>query len=250
MKTNYTSLDTGEPHRNRLATPAILFALIFPSIVTLSYFVLLAGQPSGLQQSAYGIGKAIQFGFPLFWVAVILREKIAWSPPSGHGMSLGFGFGLVVAAAMLGLYHLWLNPGGYFLNAEEAVRQKVIDLGLNTHWRYASTGLFYAFCHSLLEEYYWRWFVFRQLRKQASLATSITISSVGFMAHHVILLATFFGWDSPMTYLFSLAVAAGGAVWAMIYEQSDSLYAPWVSHLLVDAAIFLLGYDLVRDQLL
>ena len=250
MTVNNTSLD-GDAHRvDRLAAVAILFALIFPSLVTLGYFVVLAGQPSELQQFAYAVGKAIQFGFPLFWVVEILREKIQWSPPSGSGMPMGLGFGLLVAAAMLGVYHLWLNPGGYFLNAEEAVRQKVIDLGLNRHWRYATTGVFYVFCHSLLEEYYWRWFVFRQLRKQASLATAILISSLGFMAHHVILLATFFGWDSPATYLFSFAVAMGGAAWAWIYEQSASLYAPWVSHLLVDAAIFLLGYDLVRDQLL
>ena len=250
MTVNHTSLDSDAPRRDRLAVSAILFALIFPSIVTLGYFVVLAGQPSSLQQFAYAVGKAIQFGFPLFWVAVILREKIRWSPPSGRGIPMGLGFGLLVALVMLGLYHLWLKPGGFFDNADEAIRQKVIDLGLNTPWRYASTGLFYAFCRSLLEEYYWRWFVFRQLRKQASLATAILISSLGFMAHHVILLATFFGWDSPMTYLFSLAVAVGGAVWAWIYEQSASLYAPWVSHLLVDAAIFLLGYDLVRDQLI
>ena len=74
----------------------------------------------------------------------------------------------------------------------------------------------------------------------------IVISSVGFMAHHVILLSVYFGWGSPLTYLFSLAVAVGGAFWAWLFAASRSLLGPWLSHMLVDAAIFLIGYDLVR----
>ena len=66
------------------------------------------------------------------------------------------------------------------------------------------------------------------------------------MAHHVLVLATFFGWSSPATYVFSLAIAIGGAYWAWLYARSGSLYGPWLSHLLVDAGIFLIGYDLLH----
>jgi hypothetical protein len=34
-----------------------------------------------------------------------------------------------------------------------------------------------------------------------------------------------------------------------LYRRSGSLYGPWLSHLLVDAAIFWIGYDLVADLL-
>ena len=71
-------------------------------------------------------------------------------------------------------------------------------------------------------------------------------SSVGFAAHHVILLAVFFGWISPWTWVLSVAVAGGGAFWAWLYERSGSLLGPWLGHLLVDAAIFSVGWDLVR----
>ena len=69
------------------------------------------------------------------------------------------------------------------------------------------------------------------------------------MAHHVLVLATFFGWTSPATYLFSLAIAVGAAVWAWLYARTDSIYGPWLSHLLVDAGIFLIGYDMVRFEI-
>jgi hypothetical protein len=151
---------------------------------------------------------------------------------------------------MMGLAFYWLIPVGFFAHPSEAILAKIQGFGLNTVGKYAAAALFYALVHSLMEEYYWRWFVFRRLRDFVRLPSAIAISSLGFMAHHVIVLAVYFGWTSPATYLFSAGVAVGGAVWAWIYQRSDSLYGPWLSHLLVDAAIFTIGYDLARDLLL
>lgn len=232
---------------SRANVAAIIFAIVFPSIVTFAYFVLVVGQPAALQQSTALIGKVIQFAFPAVWVFVVLREKVACPCPTRRGIGMGIGFGLLVAGAMLGVALLWLKPAGFFDQPSEAIRAKIQDLGLNTTARYAAAGLFYALCHSLMEEYYWRWFVFRRLRDFVRLPTAIAISSLGFMAHHIIVLAVYFGWTSPATYLFSAAVAIGGAVWAWLYQRSDSLYGPWLSHLLVDAAIFTIGYVLARD---
>ena len=131
--------------------------------------------------------------------------------------------------------------------AEAEIRSKVAGMGIASSGAYAALGLFYALGHSGLEEYYWRWFVYRQLRAVTSFRTALIVSSLGFMAHHVLVLATFFGADSPATYLFSLAVAVGGGIWAAVYERCGSLIGPWVSHALVDAGIFLIGYDLIRE---
>jgi membrane protease YdiL (CAAX protease family) len=158
-------------------------------------------------------------------------------------------FGVLVVAAMVGLYFVWLKPAGHLAELAETVHEKVTDLGLSSLWKYVAVGVFYSLLHSFLEEYYWRWFVFAQLRHKLSLGWALGICSVGFMAHHVILLVTFFGWTSPLAYLFSAGVAIGGLVWAWLYERSGSLIGPWLSHMLVDAGIFLIGYDLVRQYL-
>jgi membrane protease YdiL (CAAX protease family) len=110
-------------------------------------------------------------------------------------------------------------------------------------------GVFYSLLHSLLEEYYWRWFVFGQLRRMAPVWIAIAISSLGFMAHHVIVLATYFGIAEPVTWIFSLAIAVGGAFWAWLYHRSGSLVGPWLSHLLVDGAIFWIGYEIVEKMI-
>ena len=41
-----------------------------------------------------------------------------------------------------------------------------------------------------------------------------------------------------MTYLLALSVAIGGVIWASLYKRCGSLIPGWISHALVDAAIF------------
>lgn len=238
------------PSESRMWLSSLAFALVFPSLVTAVYFVLLAGpdQSPAVRQSAYGLGKTIQFLFPVFWIALVCRQPIRWGRPTRAGLAEGFAFGLSVSLAMVALYGWVLKPMGVFDGPQKIIEAKIRDLALDTLPRYVATGVFYSLCHSFLEEYYWRWFVFGQLRQRASLGVAVSISSVGFMAHHVILLGTYFGWMSPVTLLFSVAVAVGGAVWAWIYHRAGTLYGPWLSHCLVDAAIFLIGFDLAKEM--
>jgi membrane protease YdiL (CAAX protease family) len=147
------------------------------------------------------------------------------------------------------LYKYALGPAGWMDAAAEPIRAKVRGFGVDSLVTYSALGLFYSLVHALLEEYYWRWFVFGQLRRLVALPAAITISSLGFMAHHVLILGTFFGWSSPLTWAFSVAIAIGGAAWAWLYERFDSLYPVWIGHLLVDAGIFVIGYDMLGDLL-
>ncbi len=228
---------------------AIAFALVFPTLLTYAYFVHLADRPTGLQQVVYTAGKILQFGFPLAWVYCLRRQRLSLEGPSRRGLIEGAVFGVLVVIAMLAMYALVLRPGGFLDGAEDAVRDKLHDMGLDTMRMFLAAALFYSLIHSLLEEYYWRWFVFGELRETISIGLAVIISSLGFAAHHVIVLGIYLGWQSPLTYLFSLAIAIGGAVWAWIYQRSGTLYGSWLGHLMVDAAIFVIGYDLAREIL-
>ena len=53
----------------------------------------------------------------------------------------------------------------------------------------------------------------------------------------------------PLPCARASAVAIGGAFWAWLYNRTNSLLAPWVSHALIDAGIFWIGYDLVRHMI-
>jgi uncharacterized protein len=224
-------------------------AMVLPLLITLLYFVWLSGSYPVLQRGVAMAGKSLQFALPAVWVGWICRERLGWPAPSWRGLSGGFGFGLLVFVAMAVAYQHVLMPLGVLDSAADEVRGKLIELGVDSFTGYLMLATFYSLIHSLLEEYYWRWFVFGRLRRYMSLGLAVTLSSIAFAIHHVVLLATYFGCLSPWTWLFSASVAVGGAFWAWLYHRSRSLYGPWLSHLLIDVAIFLVGYELVSDLL-
>ena len=225
----------------------LAFALVYPALLTLVYFVWLRDASETVQLIAYGVGKGIQFGLPLVWIGYFRREPLRWPRPRLAGVMWGVGFAIIVLAGMMALYFGWLRSTGVFDAGAKSMQLRLDAIGIHNPAVYAGVGLFYSLIHSLLEEYYWRWFAFRGLRRHLNLWPAIAIASIAFMGHHVIVLGTYFGWDSFWTYFFSIATAAGGAFWAWLYERSGLVYGPWASTLLMDAGIFGLGYDLMRS---
>lgn len=226
----------------------MIFALGFPTLLTYIYFTLLADASTLIHNGAYGVLKTIQFGFPLAWFVLVKQQKLNLHLPTATGMVPAVLFGLAVSVLMGCLYQFMLLPTGLMNPVVPQVASKVEEFGANTLLTYSTLAVFYSLIHSGMEEYYWRWFVFGQLKSLVRVPAAIVISSIGFTAHHVLLLATFFGWASPLTWLFSLAILIGGIVWAYLYHHYGSIYAVWVSHMLVDAGIFWIGYDLVSSQ--
>ena len=238
---------------------AVAFAIVLPTLVTFVYFVLLEDSPARLQQTAYAIGKSIQFVFPVAYVWLFHRHRLPFLRSIDHGHDLelpanqaapnnwlaGAAFGLLVVASMFVVWFALIKDGASGAALTEAVQDKVAGMQLDSTFKFLMLGLFYAIFHSFMEEYYWRWFVFERLNSFTSTITANLISSFGFAAHHVIVLATFFGWSSPLTWLFSFGVAVGGMAWAWLYSRNGKLSAPWVSHMIVDAGIFALGYLIV-----
>ena len=125
---------------------------------------------------------------------------------------------------------------------------RVEAFGVTTPFTYLLMAVGFSVVHAFLEEHYWRWFVFGELRGMFGGTAGIALSSIAFMSHHVIVLGVFMGPGSfwPMTPWLSLGVAGAGAFWAWLYHRSGGLAGPWLSHMLVDLAIFAIGYDLIR----
>ncbi|MHB1425901.1 MAG: CPBP family intramembrane glutamic endopeptidase [Gemmataceae bacterium] len=245
------ALPTPTTLRKRSTLWAMLFAMTFPTLAAWSYFLALAGQGGKAnvwQQVAYIAGKVIQFGFPLMFLIVVERRI-----PPARGASkgvpclrYGLAFGLLVFLLMLGIYFGAVRGTALLRQTPEQLRQKLEQFDMATPARYAALALFIVAAHSLLEEYYWRWFVFGHLRRLMARTPAIALSSLAFMAHHVVVLYVYLPgkfWTAALP--FSLAIAVGGAVWAWLYERSGGIWSPWLSHLLVDAGIFVIGWDLL-----
>jgi len=224
-------------------------ALLFPTLFTVVYFVWLADAPTLVQQIAYAFGKAAQFILiPWAIVAFAAGAPLEKGPPRwtrgilSAGVLSGLAIGLAIALPAL----FWLIPSGMFDAAAATMRIKLSGFGLTTPVRFALLALFYAVFHSGLEEYYWRWLVDRQLRPLCGWWGSLAISSLGFTAHHVVIVATYLGWDNPWTYWASLAVGLGGAIWAVLDRRQGTIAGAWLSHGIVDAIIFAVGWKLLN----
>ncbi len=237
------------PRLSATAWLGLVFAMTFPTAMAALYFLIMAGgQKANLaQQLAYSLGKGIQFTFPLLFVFLADGRWPRLKRPRFDGLSLGLGFGLLVTGAMLVLYHGFLADAAVMASTPAQVRGKLHELGITSLSHYLGLTAFIVVGHSLLEEYYWRWFVFARLCRGMRALPAALVSSLAFMAHHVVVLYVYFPGQFLIAVVpFSLSIAIGGLVWAWLFRRTGSIWAPWLSHLLIDAAIFAIGWDLVQ----
>lgn len=233
---------------------AVIFAMTYPTFLTWVYFTALKDSPGAWQQAAFGIGKLIQFGFPAFWVFAVKRRKFTLAAPAARGWWLALPLGIFEIAAGLALYFIWLKPAGVFAGPVQEMLLKLRGFGLDSRTGFVVLALAYCLVHSWLEEYYWRWFVLKELLGPEPIAAprqtwALVISSLAFAAHHVLVLAGYFQWTSPWTYILSAFVAIGGLLFGWLYLHCRSLYPAWLAHAFADAVIFLIGWDLLAGLL-
>jgi membrane protease YdiL (CAAX protease family) len=223
--------------------------MTLPTLMAWLYFQRLGGQQgraNPFQQAAYTGGKTLQFALPVVWLWLTQGKLWAMRRPRFDGWPIGVGFGLSVAAAILGLYFGYFRGSPVLADTPAKLSAKLHEFGVGTPAEFAALAVFMVAAHSLLEEYYWRWFVFGRLRTLVPFGPAVVLSSLAFMAHHVVILDVFLPgkfWSAVLP--FSLAIAVGGAVWAWLYARADSVWSPWLSHAFVDAALFVIGWDLL-----
>jgi membrane protease YdiL (CAAX protease family) len=232
-------------------------AMVYPTVLAWCYFVALA-RPADSAESlnaarasnpavvaAWVGGKALQFLIPLIWLWAVEKRIPMPQWPNFRGVSAGIGFGVVAAAGTFVLYGFLSSHTHWLADAPGRVTQKLKEFGLETAAKFLLFAAFLSVVHSFMEEYYWRWFVFRQLRMETPVVSAAFISSLAFMAYHIIDLSAFFpGKLLTMVLPLSACIAVGGLFWCWLFARTNSIYAPWLSHILIDGAIMAVGYDL------
>jgi len=215
--------------------------MTLPFLAALVYFVLLSGNP--LARWIYGATKAFTLVWPIVVVLLWFGEPFPW-PEWRHGKHrsawpLGLLSGGIIAGLMLAVA---ASPFREVLTSSASdIEKKVRDLGvLNHYWAF---GFFIAFLHSFLEEYYWRWFVFGQLRKICRPSLAYVGAAVSFAAHHIVIATQFFPWGWGL--LFGSLVGVGGACWCWMYQRQQTLAGAWVSHVLADLGILTIGHKVL-----
>lgn len=224
----------------------LVFTLLYPTVLTWLYFVCGKGLSPDVSKLCYVVGKSIQFAFPVLFVALVLKERWLVRRFNSRGLLVGGLFGLAVAALIFFFGRHCMTSAGSFAPLFERLRAELMGrlegFGFDSLGPYTVLFFFYSIVHSGLEEYYWRWFAFGRIARRCSWLTAALITNAAFMLHHVVLLGVYFGYDNLLTWVCSFGVAVGGFVWQAIYKKTDSVYGGWLSHGLIDAGIFALGF--------
>ena len=94
-----------------------------------------------------------------------------------------------------------------------------------------------------MEEYVYRWFIYRQCETLMRGTAAVVASAAIFTAHHVIAVSQYL--DLRFTILASAGVFAGGVVWSVLYLRYRSIWPCWISHVFADIAVFAIGWWLL-----
>jgi len=198
----------------------------------------------GLLRPTYGIKSAIKLGvFLLIPLGASLAERsLQYLPllkPKKKGLLPAIGLGLGIYGVILGGYFL-LSP---FFDFSRIAGSLTENAGV-TKENFLYVSLYISFANSFLEEFFFRGFVFTNLKRHAGRKAAYLLSTAAFSLYHVPMML---GWFSPGLFLLVMAgLAAGGVIFNWLNEKLDTIYCSWLTHMFANFAINTIGFLLLN----
>lgn len=212
-----------------------------------TWLAMVAYPDAAWAKAVFAAAKVTLMLLPVVWLLRVERVRPRLPRWSHRGMLAAHLSGVVIvvviAAAYAGFARHWID--------RDALIAQVTAGGLATPVLYLAGAFYWCTINSLLEEYFWRWFVGERLRdvlpggrrtRVADLAACV-LSALLFTAHHVVALLMLV--DARTAALGSAGVFAGGLIWSLLYLRYRNVWACWVSHVYADLIIFYLGWRLI-----
>jgi len=213
-----------------------LFVPAFSVGVAMSLFVA----PGFVGNSIFTAVKIWGIAFPLFWVmrtksSALRLPKFKWLE-----LKVGLGLGIIMFGAILLAYY---SIGHQAIDIPD-IRAKAFEVGITSPYLYLAGCVYWSFINSLVEELTWRGFVVSQCKVLVAPKVAVLLAALFFTAHHSLAL---YGYTHNwlIVILGSLGVFVAGIVWAWCYSHYRSITPGYISHILTDIAIAIIGYQLL-----
>lgn len=187
----------------------------------------------------YGFCKVVLLVLPVVWFFYLERGKLSLSPVKKGGLIVGLISGLVIAVAILGFYAL---VGKNLINAQ-LFRDSLYKVGFDSKALFIGTAIYVIIINAALEEYVWRWFVFRQCEKLMPGLLAIFASAVLFTIHHIVALRSYVDWD--VTLISCAGLLIGATAWSALYWRYRSIWPGYISHIFADIAVYIIGWQIL-----
>ncbi|MGK7379301.1 CPBP family intramembrane glutamic endopeptidase [Planococcus sp. 1R117A] len=156
-----------------------------------------------------------------------------------QGVILGIGSGLLFFVFIFGGLS-WLHI--YLLDIEY-LRALLLD------WGFSGPGevglvLVLLLANPLLEELYWRGYIYNKLRAKRRALYAIGISAAFYTLYHLLSIIPIF--ETGFSFVAVLPVFIAGLFWGYIREKTGSITATIISHALSDFGIVCVYWFIVR----
>ncbi len=216
----------------------IALAILVPAPTIGTTFGLLGPDDDVVGEAVYVASKVWLFGLPLIWLLLVDRRSISLSPPRQGGTLVATAIGLGMLAVIVGGYLLF----GHALVDSQSAREIAEGTGLVDPRRFILFAAYITFINALLEEYVWRWFVFEkcEIGLSGRPAIAVLLAALFFTVHHTVALAIQFDWI--VVVLGSIGVFVAAAIWSWMYQRYRSVWVPYISHILADIGVFIVGW--------
>ena len=159
--------------------------------------------------------------------------------PNRKGVLPAIALGIGIYVLILGAY-LLLSPYFDFSGIADSLTQ---NSGVSRS-NFLMVSLYISFANSFLEEFFFRGFVFTNMKKLSGRVPAYLVSAGAFSLYHIPMML---GWFSPLLFLLvMLGLAAGGVIFSWLNEKMDTIYCSWLTHMFANFAINTIGFILLQ----
>lgn len=149
-----------------------------------------------------------------------------------------------ISAIVLGLATYMLIVGVYFilttyidLSEIRKLLYKSQDINKNNFFYVA---VYISFLNSLLEEFFFRGFLFLSLKKTTSRPLAYLVSALAFGLYHIGIMSD---WFNVVIFLLALIALFGvGLIFNYFNEESKNIYNSWLVHMFANFALNTIGF--------
>ena len=176
---------------------------------------------------------------PIIWLLKIERKLIEIPKPKFFDLITGVTVGILMFCLILSIYWLYLRS---WIDVN-LVREKLAKFSDLDRQAFVVSGVYFILINALIEEYFWRWFVYSRCEELKSGKAAVVISALFFTLHHTIGLATFTNWRVAL--IGSLAVFIAGIIWSEYYRRYRSIWSNYFSHAIADLALYIVAWQVL-----